>query len=51
MSEEFYDVVLEIAAYAKKHLEIGRSYGSKLPKNSHLAFLLAIEAEMFLEKL
>jgi hypothetical protein len=26
MSEEFYDVVLEVAAYAKKHLEMGRSY-------------------------
>lgn len=26
MTEEFYDVILEIAAYAKKHLEIGRSY-------------------------
>ena len=26
MSEEFYDVILEIAAYAKKHLELGRSF-------------------------
>ena len=24
--EELYDVILEVAAYAKKHLEIGRSY-------------------------
>lgn len=24
LSEEFYDVVLEVAAYAKKHLELGR---------------------------
>ena len=48
LSEEFYDVVLEVAAYAKKHLELGRSYNSKLPKNTHLALLLAIEAETFL---
>ena len=33
MNEEFYDVVLEIAAYAKKHLEVGRSLQNKLPKN------------------
>lgn len=26
MHEEFYDVVLEVAAYAKKHLEVGRSF-------------------------
>lgn len=51
MSEEFYDVVLEVSAYAKKHLELGRSYQSKLPKNSHLALLLAVEAETFLAEL
>lgn len=51
MSEEFYDVILEVAAYAKKHLELGRSYNSKVPKNTHLALLLAIEAETFLEEL
>ena len=51
MGEEFYDVVLEVAAYAKKHLELGRSYNSKLPKNSHLALLLAVEAETFLAEL
>jgi hypothetical protein len=48
MTDEFYDVVLEIAAYAKKHLEEGRSFQDKLPKNSHRAFLLAIEADIFL---
>jgi len=48
MSEEFYDVVLEVAAYAKKHLELGKDLQSKLPKNSHLAMLLAVEAEFFL---
>jgi len=26
MNEEFFDVVLEIAAYAKKHLEMGREF-------------------------
>ena len=51
VSEEFYDVILEVSAYAKKHLELGRSYQSKLPKNSHLALLLAIEAENFLSML
>lgn len=45
MSEEFYDVILEVASYAKKHLEIGRSFQSKLPKDTHLALLLAMEAE------
>lgn len=25
VKEEFYDVILEVAAYAKKHLEIARS--------------------------
>ena len=45
MSEEFFDVVLEVASYAKKHLELGRSFQGKLPKDTHLAFLLAIEAE------
>jgi hypothetical protein len=49
--EEFYDVTLEIAAYAKKHLEFSRKYADKLPKNSHFAFLQAIEAEIFLDDL
>ena len=51
MSEEFYDVVLEVASYAKKHLEIGRSFSDKVPKNTHLALLLAVEADDFLKKL
>lgn len=46
--DEFFDVLLEVAAYAKKHLEIAQSYRGKLPKNSHYAFLPAIEAEQFL---
>jgi hypothetical protein len=51
MSEEFYDVVLEVAAYAKKHLELGRQFNGKLPKHSHLALLLAVEADFFLKEL
>lgn len=51
IQEEFYDVILEIASYAKKHLEVGRSYQDKLPKNTHLAFLLALEAAEFLDQL
>lgn len=46
--EEFYDVLLEVAAYAKKHLEIAYSYKGKLPKDANYAFLLAVEAEQFL---
>jgi hypothetical protein len=52
VSEEFYDVILEISAYAKKHLELARSYQDKsLPKNTHRAFLLAIEADNYLKSL
>ena len=51
MSEEFYDVILEVSAYAKKHLEVGRSLQSKVPKNTHKALLLAIEADYFLTEL
>jgi NADH dehydrogenase [ubiquinone] 1 alpha subcomplex assembly factor 6 len=54
--DEFYDVVLELAAYAKKHLEIARKIQQEcidgtskdseierkpLPKHTHRAFLLA----------
>ena len=47
--EELYDVILEVAAYAKKHLELGRSYQSKsLPKHTHRAFVLTAEADYFL---
>ena len=51
MAEEFYDVMLEVAAYAKKHLELGRELKSKLPKNSHRALLVAIESDLFLKEL
>jgi len=32
IADEFYDVILEVAAYAKKHLEVGRELRDKLPK-------------------
>lgn len=52
VKEELYDVILEVAAYAKKHLEIGRSFQSKdLPKNTHRALILAVEADHFLKEL
>eukprot|EP00351_Strombidinopsis_sp_SopsisLIS2011_P000299 CAMPEP_0116879740 /NCGR_PEP_ID=MMETSP0463-20121206/11559_1 /TAXON_ID=181622 /ORGANISM="Strombidinopsis sp, Strain SopsisLIS2011" /LENGTH=105 /DNA_ID=CAMNT_0004529401 /DNA_START=652 /DNA_END=965 /DNA_ORIENTATION=+ len=51
IADEFYDVILEIAAYAKKHLELSRELRDKLPKNSHRALILAIEAEEFLKDL
>jgi hypothetical protein len=52
VAEEAFDVILEVSAYAKKHLEIGRSYQSKgLPKNTHRAFLLTVEADHFLTEL
>ena len=53
IAEEFYDAVLEIAAYARKHLQISRqlqdeaiakaatSEGKPLPKHMHRAFLLS----------
>ena len=43
--------VHRVSAYAKKHLEVAREYREKLPKHAHRAFLLAIEAEQFLEDL
>ena len=60
IAEEFFDAVLEIAAYARKHLQISRelfaehkaSPGEKaLPPHLHRAFLLAQEADYFLETL
>ena len=53
VADEFYDVVLELAAYAKKHLEVARKIASdnKLEPHTHRAFLLAQEADYFLETL
>jgi phytoene/squalene synthetase len=44
IKDQFYDCILEIAAYAKKHIEIGRSLKEKLPKNTNIAFLQAVES-------
>jgi len=51
VEEEFFDVILEIAAHAKKHLEKARSYKDLLPKHSHRALLFGIEAENYLKDL
>lgn len=49
--ERVYDIFLEMAAYAKKHLDVAREMRSELPldKNVHVAFLQAIEAYTWLE--
>lgn len=44
IKDSFFDCVLEVAAYGKKHIEIGRSFRDKLPKNTHIAFLQAVES-------
>ena len=57
--DEFYDVILEVAAYARKHLQIAREIQqksqtgeeNKLPLHSHRAFLLAQECDYFLDLL
>lgn len=50
VQDEFYDVILEMASYAKKHLEAARAI-EPLPKNAHRAFLLAQECDYFLDLL
>jgi len=40
-----------MSAYAKRHIEIGRSYQDKLPKNTHVAFLNSVEAYEWLLEL
>ena len=47
----FVKVLYRVAAYAKKHLEVGREYKDKLPKHTHRAFLMAVEADYFLKEL
>lgn len=50
--EALFDIFLEIAAYAKKHLEVSREMSSKLQKgNAHVAFLQVEEALNWLSKL
>ena len=48
IKEELFDSVLEVAAYAKKHIEIARTYNGKLPKNTNLVFLQAVESYQWL---
>ena len=40
VADEFYDVILELAAYARKHLEAARSV-QDVPKHTNRALLLA----------
>ena len=49
--DEFYDVILEIAAHAKKHLDVSRTLKDKLPQHAHRALLFGIDAEEYLTKL
>ena len=51
VAEEFFDVILEIAAHAKKHLEVARSLSGKLPKHAHRALLFGVEADVYLTDL
>ncbi|CAI2372567.1 unnamed protein product [Moneuplotes crassus] len=51
VADQFYDVVLEIAAHAKKHLEVSRTFKDKLPKHAHRALLFGVEAESYLTEL
>jgi NADH dehydrogenase [ubiquinone] 1 alpha subcomplex assembly factor 6 len=51
IKDQFFDCILEIAAYAKKHIEIARGFQQKLPKNTHIAFLQAVEAYEWLLEL
>ncbi len=47
----FISKYFRIAAYAKKHIEIGRTYSTKLPKNAHVAFLNSVESYEWLMEL
>lgn len=51
--EYFYYIDLQkrIASYAKKHLEISRTYKEKLPKNANRALLIGIWCDRFLNML
>jgi len=51
VAEEFFDVILDIAAHSKKHLEMARSYKDKLPSHAHRALLFGIEADKYLKDL
>lgn len=49
--DEFYDVILEVASYAKKHLEIAQSYKEQVPKVATRALLHGVETEFYLSEL
>ncbi|KRX03566.1 Terpenoid synthase [Pseudocohnilembus persalinus] len=49
--DELFDVVLEVAAFAKKCLEEAKQYNSALPPQAFRAMLHAVEAEYYLEYL
>jgi len=49
--EELFDVVLEIAAHAKMHLEKAQSMQKEFPPNAFRAFLHGVEAKYYLELL
>lgn len=49
--EELYDVVLEVASYARENLIRAIELQDKLPKNAHRALLQLVEAEYYLEEL
>jgi len=49
--EELFDVILEVASHAKKHLEVAKEAGKDLPPNAFRAFLHCVEAEYFLDRL
>ena len=51
VADEFYDVILEVAAHAKKHLEVSRSFKDKLPQHAHRALLFGIDAEDYLNEI
>jgi phytoene/squalene synthetase len=51
LPEQFYDLILEIAAYGRMNLEKARENQSSLPKYAYLGFLQLAQAEMFYKKL
>lgn len=51
IKEEFFDVVLEIAAYGRSNLEKARKMNNEIPKYAYLAFLNLQFADDFYERL
>ena len=53
-NERLYDIILEIAAYAKKHIDVARSFNlneEAKKRNVQVAFLQAVEAYYWLDNL